>query len=59
LYIDGIEIDFITQNGILLEAKYNSKLNEKQQKLFDSFDAKEKYVLKGFEGFALLDTLVD
>ena len=57
LYVDGIEIDFITEDGILLEAKYNSKLNEKQQKLFDSFDAKEKYVLNGFEGFALLDTL--
>jgi len=58
LYVDGIEIDFITQNGILLEAKYHSKLNDKQQKLFDNFDAKEKYVLNGFEGFALLDTLL-
>ncbi len=57
LYVDGIEIDFITENGILLEAKYYSKLNEKQKKLFDSFDAKEKYVLNGYEGFVLLDTL--
>ena len=57
LYVDGIEIDFITQNGILIEAKYHSKLNEKQQKLFNSFDAKEKYVVNGYEGFVLLDTL--
>jgi len=57
LYIDGIEIDFITKNGILLEAKYNSKLNTKQQKLFDSFDAKEKYVLNGYDGFVLLDEI--
>jgi predicted AAA+ superfamily ATPase len=55
LYVDGIEIDFVTSNGILLEAKYNSILNAKQQKLFDSFDAKEKYVLNGYEGFFLLD----
>ena len=57
LYVDGIEIDFITKNGILMEAKYHSKLNEKQQKLFDNFEAKEKYVLDGYEGFVLLDTL--
>jgi predicted AAA+ superfamily ATPase len=57
LYINGIEIDFITSNGILLEAKYNSTLNTKQQKLFDSFKAKEKYVLNGYEGFVLLDEL--
>jgi predicted AAA+ superfamily ATPase len=57
LYVDGIEIDFITQNGILLEAKYNSKLNDKQKKLFDAFDAKEKHVINAYEGFALLDTL--
>ena len=55
LYVDGIEIDFITKSGILLEAKYNSKLNEKQQKLFDSFKAKEKYLLNGYEGLVLLD----
>ncbi len=57
LYVDGIEIDFITQSGILIEAKYNSKLNEKQQKLFDSFKAKEKYLLNGYEGLVLLDDL--
>ncbi|RLA67603.1 MAG: ATP-binding protein [Epsilonproteobacteria bacterium] len=57
LYVDGIEIDFITQNGILLEAKYHSKLNEKQKKLFDNFKTKEKYVINGFDGFVLLDTL--
>ena len=56
LYVDGIEIDFITEDGILIEAKYNSKLNEKQKKLFDGFEAKEKYVLNGFEGFALVDS---
>ena len=59
LYVDGIEIDFITQNSILIEAKYHSRLNDKQQKLFDSFGAKEKYVLNGYEGYVLLDEFVD
>ena len=57
LYVNGIEIDFITQDGILIEAKYNSALNEKQKNLFDSFSAKNKYVVNGFEGFSLLDAL--
>ena len=52
LYVDGIEIDFVTRDGILIEAKYHSQLNEKQQKLFDSFHAKEKYVLDGYAGYA-------
>ena len=54
LYVDGIELDFITKNGQLIEAKYNSKLNIKQQKLFDSFDAKEKIVVNGVNGFLQL-----
>ena len=51
LYIDGNEIDFITEDKVLIEAKYNSKLNEKQKILFDGYDAKEKYVANGVEGF--------
>ncbi len=54
LYVDGIELDFITKNGQLIEAKYNSKLNIKQQKLFDSFDAKEKIIVNGVNGFLQL-----
>ncbi len=57
IYVDGIELDFITKEGVLIEAKYHSKLNDKQQKLFDSFKAKEKYVLNGYEGVVLLDSL--
>ena len=54
LYVDGIELDFITQSGQLIEAKYNSQLNIKQQKLFDSFDAKEKIIVNGVNGFLQL-----
>ncbi len=54
LYVDGIELDFITEDGLLIEAKYNSVLNKKQQKLFDKFEAKEKRVVNGVGDFMLL-----
>ena len=54
LYVDGIELDFITEDGLLIEAKYNSVLNKKQQKLFDAFEAKEKRVVNGVRDFILL-----
>ena len=54
LYVDGIELDFITEDGLLIEAKYNSVLNEKQRKLFDKFEAKEKRVVNGVHDFMLL-----
>lgn len=56
LYVDGIELDFITENGLLIEAKFNSVLNEKQQKLFDKFETKEKLVVNGVDGFMQLLT---
>jgi len=57
LYVDGVEIDFLTRSRILIEAKYHSKLNAKQQKLFDSFEARAKYVIDGYKAFAKLDSL--
>jgi len=54
LYVDGIEIDFITEDGLLIEAKYNSVLNAKQQKLFDAFECKEKRVVNGVSDFMQL-----
>ncbi len=43
---DGIEIDFLTENNVLIEAKYNDSLRVKQQKLFDSFKASKKLTIK-------------
>jgi len=57
LYVDGVEIDFLTRDRILIEAKYHSKLNAKQQKLFDRFEARAKYVIDGYKAFAKLDSL--
>ena len=54
LYVDGIEIDFVTEDKTLIEVKYHSSLNKKQQKLFDSFKAKKKLIVDGYEKFMLL-----
>ncbi len=54
LYVDGIELDFMTEQKILIEAKYNSKLNPNQQKLFDKTDASKRMVIEDIEGFLKL-----
>ncbi len=41
---DGIEIDFIIED-LLVEVKYGSQLNEKQQKVFNNFNIKEKIII--------------
>ncbi|MFT4326085.1 MAG: ATP-binding protein [Candidatus Woesearchaeota archaeon] len=46
---DGVEIDFITKN-VLIEAKYGQTMNEKQQKLFDTFSG-DKKIASGVEFF--------
>lgn len=48
----------ITQDGVLIEAKYYSTLNPKQQKLFDAFEAKQKYVADRARGFLGLDEVL-
>ncbi len=40
------EIDFITEDNILIECKYLSEMKGKQQELFSSFPATAKYVLR-------------
>jgi len=55
LYENGCEIDFLTGDGILIESKYNSKMTEKQQKLYDEFDAKEKFVIDSIKKLKILN----
>lgn len=57
LYEDGNEIDFITSDKILIESKYNAKLNEKQKILFDKFDADKKMVIDSVKNLKLLDEI--
>ena len=45
-YEDGIEIDFYIKNlDLLLESKFNSRMNDKQKALFEKTKAKEKIVI--------------
>ena len=44
---DGTEIDFFTENKTLIEVKYhNEPLSEKQQHLFDQFNAQKKMIIR-------------
>jgi predicted AAA+ superfamily ATPase len=58
LYENGIEIDFLTENKILIEVKYNAELNEKQKKLFDSYPARKKIIIDSIEKYLKLDELI-
>jgi len=51
LYENGIELDFMTEDKVLIEAKYNSTLNTNQQKLFDKTDASSKIIIDSIESF--------
>lgn len=50
-YVDGIELDFMTEDKILIEVKYKSVLNEKQQKLFDTSEANKKIIIDSYKSF--------
>jgi len=52
---DGAEIDFFTEDRVLIEAKYGTSLRPKQQALFDSFPAKERLVIGGVWDLARLE----
>jgi predicted AAA+ superfamily ATPase len=51
IYKNKIEIDFLTKDKILIEAKYNSELTDKQKKLFESINADKKMLIKNVKDF--------
>ena len=51
------EIDFITEDKILIESKFYSQLNERQQKLYDEYPASKKYVIDSVESLSVLNEL--
>jgi predicted AAA+ superfamily ATPase len=55
---DGIEIDFMTEKGILIEAKYNSRMTDKQAALFDAVRAKKKIIIDTVSSLVKLETLL-
>jgi len=58
VYVDGIELDFMTEDKTLIEVKYNSLLNQKQQKLYDTIDAKKKIVVDSVNSFLELENII-
>lgn len=51
VYDDGTEIDFITNDKVLIEVKYNNDMSERQKKLFQNFqkmNVKERVLINGF-----------
>lgn len=53
-YKDGIELDFMTEDNILIEVKYNKSLNDKQLALFEEAKADRKLVINGFDDLSKL-----
>ncbi len=57
LYEDKIEIDFITDDKILIESKYYSEMTPKQKKLFDSYPASKRIIIDSIENLHLLNEI--
>lgn len=53
----GVEIDFYTEDQTLIESKYYSKMNPKQERLFAGFPARQKLVIDSIEKLNLLKDL--
>jgi predicted AAA+ superfamily ATPase len=57
LYENSIEIDFITDDKILIESKFYSELNKKQRKLFNEYPANKKLVIDSVEKLEVLNEI--
>ncbi|MCD6186639.1 MAG: ATP-binding protein [Desulfuromusa sp.] len=57
LYEDTTEIDFFTEDKILIESKFYSELNKKQEKLFNEYPANKKLLIDSVEKLAVLQKL--
>lgn len=57
LYEKQTEIDFYTDDKLLIEAKFYSTLSKKQEKLFAEYPAKKKLVIDSVEKLSLLAEL--
>lgn len=57
LYENTVEIDFYTEDKILIESKFYSHLNEKQDKLFSEYPAVKKIVIDSVDKLIILNEL--
>jgi uncharacterized protein len=58
LYQNGIELDFLTQNKMLIEVKYGGELTSKQKELFEKMDAKKKLIVDNIHDIESLKALM-
>jgi len=49
IYKDGFEIDFITDDKVLIEVKYGQELKGRQLELFNKLKAKKKIIVSGYK----------
>ena len=50
IYENTIELDFYSENKILIECKFHhEELSKKQQELFDKIDAKQKHIVRNYK----------
>ncbi len=57
LYENKVEIDFYTEDKILIESKFYSQLNEKQEKLFLEYPADKRIVIDAVDKISILNEL--
>lgn len=57
LYENTVEIDFYTDDKILIESKFYSQLNKKQNELFSNYPASKKIVIDSVDKLVLLNEL--
>ena len=61
LYENGTELDFIIENKkrerTIIECKYNSKMNSKQEALFDKTTAENKYIINGLDSLQIIQRI--
>lgn len=57
LYEDASEIDFYTDDKIIIESKYYSEMNEKQAKLYSEYPAKKRLLIDSIDKVVLLDDI--
>ncbi|GAB6078779.1 ATP-binding protein [Hydrogenobaculum acidophilum] len=54
IYENNVEIDFLTEDKILIEVKYNAEMTKKQIEVFNNYEAKTKLVVDSVEKFLKL-----
>lgn len=56
-YQEGIEIDFLTADKTLIEAKYNKDMTGEQLRMFQGHPARRKYLINSVAGLSIIDEI--